>query len=119
MSIFFSSLRIVWFGIEGQTLDRVIFFAELINLRIGIVCSFIEIVSDFPRSVSRISLLERKMQKRLFEILDTYIMSFGDISFAISRMYSTWRMPSMELKTNACSLDGVFSFEVMVAKLGV
>lgn len=27
-------------------------------------------------------------------------------------------MPSIELKTSACSLDGVFSFDVMVAKLG-
>lgn len=89
MSIFFNSSRIIWFGIEGQTLDIVIFLAGLISLRIGIVCSFIEMVSDFPRSVSRTSLLERKMQKRFFEILDAYIISLGEISFAISRMYST------------------------------
>jgi len=82
------------------------------------VCSFIEIVADFSRSVSRISLLERKTQKRLFEILGTHNMSLDDISFSISRIYSTWRMPSIELKTSACSLDGVFSFEVMMAKLG-
>lgn len=76
-------------------------FAGLINLRMGIVCSFIEIILDFSRSVSRASLLERKIQKRLFDIFDVNIMSRGEINFPMASMYSNFRTPSMELKTIA------------------
>jgi len=44
---------------NGHTFDIVIFLAGLINLRMGMVCSFIEIVFDFSRSVSRTSLHEK------------------------------------------------------------
>ena len=94
-----------------------IFFAGLINLRTGNVCSFIKIILDFSRSVSRTSLLERNMQKRLFDILEVKIMSHGEISFPMARIYSNCRAPFMELKTIACSLKGVFSFAVIEAKL--
>jgi len=83
----------------------------------GIKWSFIEIILDFSRSVSRTSLLERNMQKRLFDILDVNIMFRGEVNFPITNMYSNCRTPSMELKTIACSLDGVFSFAVIVTKL--
>ena len=115
--MFFNALRIIMLGMDGHTFDIVIFLAGLINLRIGIVCSFIDIVLDFSRSVSSTSLLEKKIQKRLLDILEVNIMSRGRISFPIASIYSICLIPSIELKTIACSLDGVFSFAVIVAKL--
>jgi len=83
----------------------------------GIVCLIIEIVLDFSRRVSWASLLEKNIQKRLFDILDVNIMSRGEVNFPMASMYSNCRTPSMELKTIACSLDGVFSFAVIETKL--
>jgi len=82
----FKALRIDLFGIEGHTLDIIIFFAGLMSLRICIMCSFIVIVLVFSKSVSNISLLDRKTQKRLFDILDVKIMCFGNTIFPIARM---------------------------------
>jgi len=102
---------------EGHTFDKVIFLAGLINLRMGMMCSFIDIVFDFSRSVSRTYLREKNLKNRLLDILEVNIMSRGGISFPIASIYSSCLIPSMELKTIACSLDGVFSFAVIVAKL--
>jgi len=55
-------------GIDGHILDMIIFFAGLISLRIGIVCSFTVIVLDFSSSVSSVSLLERNTQARLADL---------------------------------------------------
>lgn len=48
-------------------------------MRIGIVCSFINITLDFSSvfktSVSKTSLLQRNIERPLFDILDVNIMS--------------------------------------------
>lgn len=57
------------------------------------------------------------MQKRLFEILEQKIMFLGDTILPMAIMYYFCGMPSIELSTNACSLDGGFSFAVIAAKV--
>jgi len=79
------------------------------NLRIGIVCSLILIDWVVCIKLSRICLLERKMQKRLFEILEMNVMFFGDTIFPTAKIYSFCGIPSIELNTKACSRLGVFS----------
>lgn len=66
---------------------------------------------------SRLCLLDRNMQNRLLEILDTNVMFLGETIFPIANTYSFCGMPSMELKTIAWSFDGVLSFAVIVANV--
>lgn len=56
------------------------------SLRICMMCSFTVIVLVFSNSASSISLLDKNMQKRLFDILDVNIMCFGDTIFPTDRM---------------------------------
>lgn len=59
---------------------------------------------------SNASLIDKNIKNRLLYILDTYVMFFGNIIiFPIAMTYSLWRTPSIELKTIAWSLFGVFS----------
>jgi len=103
--------------IDGHTLDITILFAGFISLRIGIMCSLIEIDWCVFIRLSSVILFDRNIQKRLFEILEPKSMFLGDTILLMAIMYSFCGMPSIELSTNVCSVDGGFSFAVIAAKV--
>jgi hypothetical protein len=55
----------------------------------------------------------------LFEILEPNSIFLGDTILPMAMMYSFCGIPSIELSTNACSLDGGFSFAVIAAKVKI
>jgi hypothetical protein len=63
-------------------------FAGLISLRIGIKGSLIFMCFVVSIKLSKICLLGKKMQKRLFDIRETNLMFFGRIILPIARIYS-------------------------------
>jgi hypothetical protein len=46
-------------------------------------------------------------------------MFLGDTILPMAMMYSFYGIPSIELSTNACSLDGGFSFAVIATKVKI
>jgi hypothetical protein len=46
-------------------------------------------------------------------------MFLGDTILTMAMMYSFCGIPSIELSTNACYLDGGFSFAVIAAKVKI
>lgn len=77
--IFLSVSSITWLGMQGHTLDITILLAGLMSLRVWITCSLIVIVCVTSRRESSICLVERKIQKRLFDIRDTKTIFLGEI----------------------------------------
>lgn len=116
ISIFLRASKIAWLGIDGHTFDMTNLLAGFNNLRIGIVWSLIFIDWVVCIKLSSICLLDKKTQKRLFEILEMNIMFFGETILPIAKMYSFCGIPSIELKTKACSRLGVFSIATADAK---
>jgi len=80
----FNASSMTWFGMEGQTSDITILFAGLISLRIWIASLLTVIVEVFSIRESSICLLDRNSQKRLLEILDTYVILLGPIIWPIA-----------------------------------
>ena len=87
---------------EGQTLEITILLEGLMSLRICINWLLIVMIWVDSKSESSIFLLERKIQKRLFEMRETKAIFLGDIIFPMAIMYSLWGIPSIELNTSAC-----------------
>jgi len=107
----------LWLLIDGQTLDITILLAGLFNLRICNSWLFIVMKGCESIKLSKICLLDKNMQNRLLEILDTNVIFLGETILPTANTYSFCGMPSMELKTIAWSLDGVLSFAVIVANV--
>lgn len=101
ISILFSASSIDRLGIDGHTLDKIIRFAGFINLRIWIVWSLMIIDLVWCIRLSRTCLLDRKIQKRLLDILDMKIIFIGLTIFPIASTYSFCGIPSIESNTNA------------------
>lgn len=114
--IYFNASTIARFDMDGQTLDITMRLAWLTNLRICIKWSFILIYCVCSIRLSKTCLLDKNIQKRWFEMRDTNIMLVGFTILPMAIIYSIWGIPSIELNTIACSLLGVFSVAVALAK---
>jgi hypothetical protein len=101
---------------DGHTLEIINLFAGLISLCIGIKWSLIFMCFFVSIKLSKICLLDKKLQKWLFDIRETNLMFFGRTILSIARIYLIWGTLSIELNTIACSLLGVFSMAAAVAK---
>lgn len=77
MLIILSCSRMIWLLIDGQTLDNTILLAGLFNLLIGNSWLFIVMKGCVSIKLSKICLLDKNMQNRLFEILDTNVIFLG------------------------------------------
>lgn len=86
--IFLKASNIVRFGMDRRTLEMMYLLAGLMSLRIGIIWSLIFIDCVVWIRLSNICLLDRNMQKRLFDILETNVMFLGWTIFPISNIYS-------------------------------
>jgi hypothetical protein len=108
MFIFFRASVVSLLGMDGRKFDIMYLLTGFNSLRIGIICSLIVIDWVIYNKLSSICFLARMMQKRLFEILEMNIMFLVSKSFLIARLYSFCGIPSIVLKTKACSWLGVF-----------
>lgn len=88
MYIYFSASNIAWLGIDAHTLDMIIRFEGLINLRIWIVGSLILIYCACCIKLYRTCLLDKNMQKRLLDILDTKMIFIGLTILPVASIYS-------------------------------
>jgi len=107
----------LWLLIEGQTLNITVLSAGFLSLRICSSWLLIFMNGCVSIKLSTIFLLDRNMQNRLLEILDTKVIFLGETIFPTANTYYFCGMPSMELKTIAWSLDGILSFAVIVANV--
>ena len=107
------TLSISCIDIEGQTLEIIILFAGLINLRICISWPSIIIIYFFP-----LTLLIHFcwIKKYKIDILDTNVMFFGDTIWPTAIIYSFCGTPSMKLKIRAWSLFEELELAVIEAK---
>jgi hypothetical protein len=80
---------------DEQTLDITILLAGLLSLRICSSWMFIIIERCVSIKLSRICLLARNMQTRLFKILDTKDIFLEETMLPIAIIYSFCGMPSI------------------------
>jgi len=113
-----SRSRIIWLGIDKQKLDITILFPELLSLRI---CNswllIITITLCVSIKLSRICLLDEKLHKRLFEILEMKKMFLLDKVFSVAITYSSCWMLSMELNTIEWSLGSAVLCSIIYANV--